>query len=86
MKYSQNLTWAAIGLIQPKVLEAKESGVSLNIVAMLKSAAVECFLHSEEVEFKTSFPKTVAAHVIRTALLELDTVGFIVFGKEDKLW
>jgi hypothetical protein len=86
MKFSQNLTWQAIGVIQPTVLRAKELGAHLNLVAMLRAVAVDCFLQSETNEFKTSFPKTAAAHVIRTALEELNSVGQINFGEEDNLW
>jgi len=86
MKFTQNLAWQAIGVLQPNVLKAKELGVATNLVAMLNSAAIDCFLQSETIEFKTSFPKVAAAHVIRTALAELNAAGELEFGEEDKLW
>jgi hypothetical protein len=86
MKFSQSLTWQAIGVIQPTTFKAKELGVHLNLVSTLNSAAVDCFIQSETVEFKTSFPKTAAAHVIRTALVELKEEGKLEFGEQDNLW
>lgn len=83
MKYSEKLVRESIGKILPGLHKAEENGVSMNLPSSLKSAACECWLRAEDVEFKLDWEKMCAGHVIRVALQELETVGWMTFGTKD---
>lgn len=83
MKYSEKLTWEAVGDILPSLLEAKEKDVELNLVSCLKLCAIECFIKNGTYPpFWTGY-RNFAALVVKEALTEISTEGYITFGTID---
>lgn len=86
MKYSDKALWEAIGFILPSIKTAREMGKNFNLPTMLNTAAIQVFLELETVDFKLSYEKLVAAHVVRVALTELTDSGVMLFGDCDDIF
>lgn len=87
MKYSQNLVWKAIGEFLPSHIAARENGVHMNLPQSLKDAAVEAFLWQfNQLGKEQPIGKLYATLVIKTALEELHSQGWMEFGDVEEYW
>lgn len=82
MKYSEKCLWNAVGVFCPNYLKARES-VHMNLADSIKRAAEIAFIECETVEYKTGIKHHVG-DIIREALLEMNTVGWMTFGEQDE--
>lgn len=79
MKYSLNCVDKALNKIIPGCTDFPGVGRT----TLLEMAAKQCFLYPEK--FKTNFYGLLAEHIVRTALIELTTLGYMEFGDVDEL-
>ena len=87
MKYSQSLVWKAIGEFLPKYTVARENGVHMNLPQSLKDAAVEAFLWQFNQRSRVQqLDRLYATLVIKTALEELHSQGWMEFGDVEEYW
>ena len=78
MIYTQEITWKAISEFVPHAMTIKSLDGGYSIDKALRDAAVSYFL--------LDCPRYYwAAHIIRTALLEIQEIGWITFGNKEEL-
>lgn len=85
MKWTEELVWKAIYQVLP-IEKAKEEGVKFNLPSTLNSAAVEFFIGEGTLNKEYTLDYAFASHIVREALKELNTVGYMEFGKVNKFW
>lgn len=83
MKYSEKCLWKAVDVFCPSYTLARISGVYMNLPECIKGAAEVAFMQCETVEYKTGIKYHVAS-IIREALIEMNTVGWMSFGDQDE--
>lgn len=83
MKYSEKCLWNAVYVFCPDYELARNSGVHLNLPESIQHAAKIAFIKCETVEYKTGIKHHVGS-ILREALVELNTVGWMTFGDQDE--
>jgi hypothetical protein len=86
MRYSKNLVWKSVYVLCPEFEIVRTNGISVNLPASLRDAAVVAFIECESTDYKLHKNKPIAGHIVREALKELHNRGEMAFGTIEDFW
>lgn len=82
MKWTQELVWKAVGEVLPNITLMPNR----NLPEALKHAAVEFFINTDEIEFRTKGNLVFARYIVREVIKEIHDKGFMEFGNINEYW